>query len=124
MNYYVRERHIISGNYFIGGHSYKENPDRVGLKDYEAYEAVSLMYQCKIVDRKAIDVTIGTGLGVMNHAINGDIIWRDLVFPVRCAFNFNLSKHFGAGLAGGFYVMPDYPVLAYHLGPKISYLLK
>ena len=45
-------------------------------------------------------------------------------FPVRLEFDYKISKCFRLGLIGGFYIAPDYAILAYYIAPGIGYLLK
>lgn len=79
--------------------------------------------------------TIGTGAGIMTHSkrypfatINGynfsESAWSDIVFPVRLEFDYEISTSFRLGLIGGFYIAPDFPTLAYYVGPTIGYILK
>jgi len=50
--------------------------------------------------------------------------WADLVFPVTLDLNFKIMRKWQAGVTSGFLVHPDYPVLALHAGPKLSYTIK
>jgi hypothetical protein len=51
-------------------------------------------------------------------------VWTDLVFPARFSVDYLLPKNLKLGLMGGFYVQPDFPILAYHFGPRLSYVIK
>jgi hypothetical protein len=88
-----------------------------------------------LLNKKVVSGSIGSGVGIMTHSreypyviSNGSIFaktaWTDLVFPVRAEFDFKVSKCIRMGVIGGFYIAPDYPVLAYYVGPRLGYLLK
>ena len=142
-DYHLSKRHILSANYTDGGHSYYDNvlstdPSYIksdGTNANADYRTFSVLYKYRFLNTKAISAIVGTGAGIMTHSKrypyatnNGSIFnestWSDLVFPVRLEFEYKISKSFRLGLIGGFYVQPDFPVLAYHVGPRIGYMLK
>lgn len=140
---HVSKRHILSANYNDGGHNYYDNelstfPGYIssdGTNAKAKYHTFSLLYKYKFLNKKAISGIVGTGAGMMTHSRmypfstgNGfnfrESVWSDLVFPVRLEFDYSISKSFRVGLIGGLYVHPDFPVLAYHVGPRIGYMLQ
>ena len=87
------------------------------------------------MNNKQISGAVGTGVGIMTHSksypfltSNGsnfrEAVWTDLVFPVRLEVDYYLPSNFKIGIIGGFFVHPDFPILAYHVGPRLSYVIK
>lgn len=140
MDYYFRQRHILSSNFTSGGHDYDEVlsnvPSSENFSNGRAlYKIYSFIYKYKIVDKKKFTVVGGAGAGIMTHTrdywrqdVNSSyrwqLAWSDLVFPVRLEANYKLSRRFQFGVLGGFYIQPDYPILGYHAGPRLSYVIK
>jgi hypothetical protein len=130
-------------NYNNGYHDYYDNilstdPGYIksnGTNAQADYGTFSVLYKYKFLNKKSISGAVGTGAGIMTHKrqypykiSNGSIFnessWTDLVFPVRIEFDYKISTSFRLGVVGGFYIQPDYPVLAYYAGPRLSYMLK
>lgn len=142
-DYFISKRHILSANYNDGTHNYYDNilstdPGYTvsdGTNAKAEYHTFSILYKYKFLSKKAISAELGAGAGIMTHKktypyklANGSIFnestWTDLVFPVRLEFDCKISNSFRLGLIGGFYIQPDYPILAYYAGPRLSYLIK
>ena len=142
-DYYLTKRHILSANFNTGKHDYYDNfLFSTPISFYEnitnaqaSYQTFSILYKFKFINSKAFSASIGTGAGIMTHGTtnqykgnnSADILresfWTDLVFPVKLDLSYKLSRRFRLGVTGGFYIQPDYPVLGYHAGPTISYVL-
>ncbi len=142
-DYHLSKRQVLSANYNTGAHNYYDNilaTDPAFLKSdgtnaKASYRTFSVLYKYVFLDKKAISASLGSGVGVMTHSreypytlSNGssfmETSWSDLVFPVKLQLEYKMSKSISLGLTGGFYIAPDYPILAYHIGPKLSYLIK
>jgi hypothetical protein len=142
-DYHLSKRQILSANYNDGGHNYYDNilstvpgyikSDRTNAK--ASYRTFSILYKYMFINNKSISGNIGTGAGIMTHSklypfatSNGfsfaKSTWSDLVFPVRFELDYKISKSFHLGIIGGFYIAPDFPILAYYAGPRIGYILK
>lgn len=142
-DYYLTTRQILSANFNAGKHDYYDNVlSNTAFPLYEngtnakaAYKTFSILYKYKFLNKKAFSADFGTGAGIMTHARQypykeggsfyfKESIWTDLVFPVRLELDYKFSQHFQLGLIGGFYIHPDYPILCYYAGPRLSYVLK
>jgi len=143
-DYYLANRHILSVNYFAGKHTYYDDvlsndPTRIsgadGTNSDAEYRTFSVLYKFKVANNNLLSIVPGLGVGIMTHTreypyteLNKSYLasssWSDLVFPVSLDLNFKLSKNWQAGLTGGFLIHPDYPILALHAGPKLSYVFK
>jgi hypothetical protein len=146
-DYYISERHIISTNFLSGKHRYYDslnsnNAVPLSTPGYEDnanatadYSTFSLLYKYKLLNNKKAALNLGTGIGIMRQTVafpytQGNITdirqssWADLVFPVRLEIDYKFSKFFQVGLLGGCFIHPDYPILGYHLGTRVSYVLK
>lgn len=143
-DYHLAKRHLLAVNYFAGGHTYYDDvlsndPTRISRPDRTnsdaEYRTFSVLYNYKLIDNSLVSLVPGVGVGIMTHTreypyqeINKGYprisSWSDIVFPVNLDLNFKLSKNWQAGLTSGFLIHPDYPVLALHAGPKLSYIIK
>ena len=143
-DYHLSKRHSVSVNYLGGEHTYYDNtlsnnPNGAhradGTNSEARYRVVSISYKYKILDNDLLNVVSGAGIGIMNHEreypYQGDEIpdfkissFSDIAFPITVDINFKISRRWQAGLTSGFFIEPDYPTLAYHLGPKLSYIIK
>jgi len=142
-DYHLTSRHIIAANYLAGKHHYYDNvlsndPTGSGYWDgtnSEAqYRTFSLLYKYKIIDNTLFSIVPGVGAGIMTHtreypykeinaSYNRISSWSDLVFPVNLDIDYKASSRWQFGLTGGFLIHPDYPILALHAGPKLSFVL-
>jgi len=143
-DYHLSKRHLLAVNYFAGKHTYYDDvlsndpgmvsrPD--GTNSDAEYRTFSVLYRYKLIDNTVMSLVPAAGLGIMTHtreypyseanksypAISS---WTDLVFPVNLDINFKFCKNWQAGLRTGFLIHPDYPILALHAGPKLSYIIK
>lgn len=143
-DYYITSRQMVSANFTAGGHRYYEdilsnNPNGTLYEDGTnakiKYQIFSILYKFKIVNKKAFSMALGTGAGFMTDTQEYPYMERnffyprqstgsDLVFPVRLEMDYKFSKHMRIGFIGGFYIHPDYPILAYHAGPRLTYVAK
>ena len=143
-DYHLAKRHLLSVNYFAGKHNYYDdvlsnyligviNSD--GTNSDAEYQAFSVLYKFKVINNSLLSIIPGVGAGIMtltqeypytevNRSYPAISSWSDLVFPVSLDLNFKLSKQWQAGLSGGFLIHPDYPILALHAGPKLSYIIR
>jgi len=145
-DYNIAIRHVLSANYFAGGHDYFDNtlsntpasayiinPKGTNAKAF--YNTFSVSYKYKIINQAKLSVVPGVGAGIMTHTRDYPYTqatsmtfqtssWSDLVFPVTLDINYKVHRHWQIGLTGGFIIHPDYPILALHAGPKLSYVLK
>ena len=148
-DYHIGNRHILSTNFLKGKHRYYDsthsnNAVPLSTPGYEDnantdadYLTFSVLYKYKVINKKRFSVDLGAGAGIMTQIIlfpfsdgtNVDInfresTWTDLVFPIRLDADYKLSNHFKLGLLGGLYFHPDYPILGYHSGFRLSYIIK
>jgi hypothetical protein len=145
-DYHIAKRHVLSANYLAGGHDYFDNtlsntPASVyivnpkGTNAQATYNTFSISYKYKIINSAKLSVVPGVGAGIMTHSSDYPYTqgtsmtfrtssWSDLVFPVTLDFNYNVLRHWQLGLTSGFLIHPDYPILALHAGPKLTYVLK
>jgi hypothetical protein len=142
--YHLAKRHLLSVSYFAGKHTYYDDvlsndPTSVsrsdGTNSDAEYRTFSVLYKYKLVDNTLVSLVTGVGAGIMTHtreypyqevnkAYPRISSWSDLIFPVKLDLNFKLCRDWQAGLTGGFLIHPDYPILALHAGPKLSYVFK
>ncbi|NEU09886.1 hypothetical protein GZH53_16295 [Flavihumibacter sp. R14] len=142
--YQLGKRHILGVQYFAGKHNYYDdvlsnNPGSIssadGTNSRAEYRTFSVLYKRKIIDFASVSLVPGVGAGIMTHTrsypyqdTNSSYTrissWSDLVFPVSLDLNFKISKKWQTGLTSGFLIHPDYPILALHAGPKLSYTIK
>jgi hypothetical protein len=145
-DYNIAKRHLLSANYSAGAHDYFDNTlsntpasayivNPKGTNAKASYNTFWVSYKYKITNLAKLSVVPGVGAGIMTHArdypythatsmIFQTSSWSDLVFPVTLDVNYKLHRHWQIGLTGGFLIHPDYPILALHVGPKLSYVLK
>jgi hypothetical protein len=123
MDYYFQRRHILSSNYYCGENTLPP-VERLYSEQSAHYTAISLLYKYRVIDKPKFSFLAGTGWGMLSHGIDTLDIWKDYVIPIRVECIFNLSNHINASLIGGFFIMPDIPVVSYYLGPRISYVFK
>jgi len=145
-DYHASARHVLAVNYLAGGHRYFDNVlSNTPASDYlvnpgatnaeATYNTFSILYKYKLINHSKISVAPGVGAGIMTHSrryphkqatslVFHTSSWSDLVFPVTLDISYKAHPHWQLGLIGGFLVHPEYPLLALHAGPKISYVLK
>lgn len=138
-DYHLAKRHILTANYTDGKHNYYDkylqaDPNGFrsdGTNARASYRTFSILYKYQFITSKLISGNIGAGAGIMTQIQRiitgypaGEAASSDLVFPVRLELDYTISNSFRLGLIGGFYIAPDYPILAYHFGPRIGYLIK
>ncbi len=142
-DYYLSKKHILAVTYLSGRHRYFDNiqsntPGFIydkGTNAIALYRTFSVSYKYKIVDHSKISIVPSVGAGFMTHirkfpfAAGNYILpytsaWTDLVFPVDLDINYKISKHWQLGITGGFQVHPDFPILGWHIGPGLSYIIK
>lgn len=139
-DYHLSARHIISTNFNAGKHWYNDDvssilPNHENTWNTEAsYRTFSILYKYKLLNAEKISANIGAGAGIMTHIRHfkwdrnyGDgshSVWSDLTFPIRLDLDYKLSKRLRLGVMGGFFIHPDFPVLAYHAGPRLGYVFK
>lgn len=139
-DYYLSRRHVLSASYFDGRHSYFDQIPFIdmrsdGTNSIAKYHTFSVLYKYSFLDKRHISATVGAGAGMMTHSTtnpykttNGgstfqDATWTDLVFPVKLEAQYKATRHFRAGLIAGLFIAPDFPILAYHIGPRLTYVL-
>lgn len=137
-DYHFKKRHVLSANYNAGEHNYQDNvrsniPAGPNLINSKAdYRTFSVLYKYKFLNKKKLAAYGGAGAGIMTQILEypysdgpssyyKQSSWTDLVFPVRLELIYHLTKKVGFGILGGFFVHPDFPVLGYHSGLKLSY---
>jgi hypothetical protein len=143
-DYHLTKRQILSANFNSGAHRYFDdilsNSNWItygdGTNSDAEYKTFSILYKYKVLDKTDFSATLGTGAGIMTHSRRypyrmsttsysfNQSVWSDLTFPVRLEFDYRLSKQFKFGLIGGFFIHPDFPILAYHGGARLSYTLR
>lgn len=143
-DYHISKRQILSASYLSGKHDYYDNilsnetyyivyPGGTNAK--ARYNTFSVSYKYKIVNETKFNVVPGVGAGIMTHSrvypytygnstVFNTSSWSDLVFPVTLDINYKVLKQLQLGLTGGFLIHPDYPILALHAGPRLTYVLK
>jgi hypothetical protein len=143
-DYHLTERHILSVNYHSGRHRYLERrfsdpasyiTDPGDVNAEAMYRTFSMTYKFKVLDLTRFSVAPSLGAGLMTHLLRYPVTqglstsfsysaWTTLVFPVGLEMAYKLSDRWQLGLMGGFFIHPDYPVLGYHAGPRLSYVLR
>jgi hypothetical protein len=143
-DYHVSRRHVLSASYLAGKHDYLDNilsnttyyivyPK--GTNAEATYNTFSVSYKYKIINQPKFSVAPSVGAGIMTHTRDypytqgtsfffNTSSWSDLVFPVTLDINYKIFKRWQLGLTGGFLIHPDYPILALHAGPRLSYVVK
>lgn len=150
-DYFISKKHIFSISYTSGNHEYISNyvtslfpstsTDYLS-KSILRYRAFSLMYKYRIINTNRFSIALGTGLSLLTEIRrfpryefdNGLNTWlfktfdsgggTDLAFPLKAEISYNLSNRWAIGLVGGGFIMPDYPILATHLIPRITFIIK
>ena len=139
-DYHITARHILSASFNSGKHSYNDSISSVlpvtenTWNTRASYLTFSILYKYKFLNTEKISANIGAGAGIMTHIRQylwsptyGDgsqSVWTDLTFPVRLDLDYKVSKLLRIGIIGGLFIHPDYPVLGYHVGPRLSYVIK
>jgi hypothetical protein len=145
--YHITDRHKISTNFLSGRHRYfdsvhSNNFVSTGIPGYEdnanaeaEYKTFTLLYKYKLLNKKKVSLSLGAGAGFMVQIFQfpyteGNITdFREatstgLILPVKLEFDYKISTHFQFGFLSGFFIGPDYPVLGYHVGPRVTYVVK
>lgn len=144
-DYHITGRHILSANYLSGNHGYFEDvlsndPTSTlygdGTNAVADYRTFSVMYKYKVISTGKISIVPGTGAGILTHTrqfpyregntwYKQKSSWSSLAFPVRLDINYKVSDRWQLGATGGFLIHPDgdYPIIAMHAGPKLSFIL-
>lgn len=143
-SYHLQKKHVLSVEYIKGRHTYYDqilsnNPTSFthmdGNNSDVIYHTFSVLYKYNVIDTDRINLAPSVGIGMVN-LINiypysdGNfnnfrrLFSTDLAFPVNLDIFYKLTKNWQAGLSAGFFIEPDYPILALHVGPKISYVIK
>ena len=93
------------------------------------------MYKYRVVNNTRIRLNVGAGIGYMSFSQTYPMEYQngsgpfqnggggDLCFPVQLDLHYAIRKRLLLGFSGGFYIEPDYPVLGYHAGPRIAYVI-
>lgn len=144
-DYHISKRHILSANYVTGQHDYFENTlsnapsssvaTLKGTNAKASYNTFSVLYKYKIINKAHFSIAPGAGAGILTHTLEypyaqgssfifQETTWSDLVFPVTLDINYKVFRQLQIGLTGGFLIVPEYPILALHAGPKLFYVLK
>jgi hypothetical protein len=145
-DYHLSKRQIISASYVAGKHDYFDNslsntpaseyivmPN--GINAEASYNAFSVMFKYKVVNHAKFSLVPGIGTGMMTHSREypftvGNAMrwnaasWSAIVFPVTVDMGYKFTEQWQLGLTGGFLIHPDYPILALHSGPRLTYILK
>jgi hypothetical protein len=147
LEYAITKKHKITSDYLSGKHFYYDNVRSnnavpLNTPGYEKnanataeYSIFSLLYKYLLFQKRNLSISTGTGLGIMTQVMEypyteGNIVdfrqasWTDICFPIRIDFDYKISKKIEMGLIGGFYIHPDYPILGYHTGIRLSYIVK
>lgn len=144
LDYNLSRRRLLSVNYFGGDHTYYENgiPNdplsyirEDGTNAQGNYHNFSVLFKYKLYDNNIFSLTPGAGAGILTHkrqfpyqeATSSYLrtsSWSALVFPVKVDVHFKLLKNLQTGITTGFLVHPDYPILALHGGPKLTYVIR
>jgi hypothetical protein len=102
-DYHISRKHLLSANYFAGGHDYFDNTlsntsasgymvNPKGTNARASYNTFSVSYKYTIINQTKLSVVPGVGAGIMTHSRNyaytqGNSMlfrtssWSDLVFP-------------------------------------------
>jgi len=143
-DYHISERHIIAANFLAGEHRYFENElsnvpsydvDRNGRNATAIYKTFSVVYKYKLINNNKFSLIPGIGAGVLTNTyvyphkhgsstVFNTSTWSDLAFPVTLDINYKVFKQWQLGLTSGFLIEPDFPILALHIGPKLTYIIK
>jgi hypothetical protein len=141
-DHYVTTRHILSANFTAGKHNYFDAVlsnvppyPEIPTNAEASYLTFSIGYKYNFLNAKKITANLGIGAGIMTHIREyqywepnrGDVrqsVWTNLVFPFRLDLDYKLTQRFQLGVIGGLFIHPDYPILGYHAGPRLSYSLK
>lgn len=143
-DYHLSARHVLTAHYLAGKHNYYDDlrsnePGMVlnanGTNSDAAYTTFAILYKYSLVHSPRLRILPGAGAGIVTHTLEypyrwgnvgsyNTVSWSDLVFPVSLEVNYALSRSWRAGLVGGFLIHPDYPVLALHAGPRLSYVIR
>jgi hypothetical protein len=142
-DYSLSKRHTLSVSYTDGEHRYYDNVRTTGpgftinsdgTNAEAAYHAFSVRYKYRFFNSHHISGSVGAGAGILTHSrlypfstsnssYYQQSAWTDLIFPVRLEGDYHLSTNFKAGFIGGFFIQPDFPLLAWHIGPRLSYVI-
>lgn len=144
-DYHLSEKNVLSVAYVNGSHYYVDDVlSNTPLSQYafyppganaEAYyDVFSVGYKRKIINRRRFSLAPGVGIGWMtlkreypytrgpSMSIEQSV-FSDFAFPVTLDAMYKLTNRWQVGLAGGFLVEPDYPILALRAGIRVSYVL-
>ena len=148
-DYSITKRHIISTDFISGKHRYYDSirvatPIPLSTPGYENHTnaeascmVFSVLYKYKILIKKKLSVSAGTGLGIITEAFTypvdnpgGGFTFEtsggkgDLCFPLRLDADYQILNRFQVGIVAGTFIYPDYPFVGEHVGIKFSYIVK
>lgn len=136
-DYHLTSRHLLTSNYLIGKHNYydEELSNAPAHRTFEDgtnavadYNVFSVMYKYKVLNTSNFSIAPGAGAGIMIQFreylnVGRSSSGADLVFPVSLDINYKISSRWQLGLTGGFFIQPDYPILALHAGPRLTFIV-
>ncbi len=143
-DYYLSGRHLLSVNYHSGSHDYLDiayaapsvfliTPMNTNAK--ASYRTFSLLFKYKLLDLRRLSLVPSVGVGLMTHIRNFpvtqgpstvfyDLTWTNLVFPLGLEVAYKVSPRWQVGMIGGLFIHPRFPLVGYHAGPRLAYVLR
>lgn len=140
IRYFLTQKIFISSFASYGESWYYEEMDQVvnnydygkgtNAETFNLIVGLTVGYQVKFL--KILDLSGQVGIGSYTEINSFSYQFEDyvgpfktastdLTFPLKLNIGLNVTKHINIGLTGGTNILPDYPFVGTHLGPRISY---
>lgn len=140
IRYFFTPKIFISSFTSYGESWYLEEMDQVvknfdygngtNAETFNLIVGLTIGYQQNIL--KILDFSVQMGIGSYteinsfsyqfeNYVGPFKTAFTELTFPLKLGIGLNVTKHVNIGLTGGTNILPDYPFVGTHLGPRISY---
>ncbi|MCC6762704.1 MAG: hypothetical protein IT252_15900 [Chitinophagaceae bacterium] len=141
--YHLAKRHILSAMYLTGKHYYVDiNNTNVVMGTEKGNRStrtndhiVGALYQYKMLNKQHWEIMGGAGLGLLTKTedytaiLNNNYVpftstWTDLVFPTNVSLYYKPAKDWHLGIVSGMVIHPDFPLLGWHFGAKLAYVIQ
>jgi hypothetical protein len=144
LSHYFNSKHALSFGYWMGEHFYFDedlpnNPNNFLINgDKNAtiiYNTTSLLYKYVAYNQSFLSITPSVGVSAitLTHsffldtnqgALPSEMTYTTLAFPLAVDVKFIEYKNFWLSIGGMVLIEPDYPVRAYMINSKLSYLFR
>jgi hypothetical protein len=142
-DYHFTPRHVLSVNFLSGRHSYLDTQfadptvfliTPGGTNATARYYNFWVGYKFKLLNTRRVSISPSLGAGMLllsrrfpvtqgPSTLFFETSWDDLVFPVGVEVGYKATRRWQLGWVAGCFVYPPAPLIGWHTGPKLSYVI-